>query len=293
MVRKKNKWLLYALITALFWGTWGALIEIPEKAGFPATLGYSVWAMTMIPIGAFAFYLVRGSLDKDRRSLIMGFSTGLLGCSGQLLLFLALRNGPAYLVFPFVSIAPVITILLSYWILKEKASRKAWAGIFMAITAIFFLSYQSPGNSPVSGYLWAFFALLVATMWGLQAFVLKSANITMRAESLIVYSSITAVITAPLAVWMTDFSLPINWSFKGPYLTAMIQLLNAVGFMTLVFAFRYGKAIIVSPMVNALPPVITIIISLLLYRVIPHPVNITGMVLAVASAFLLATEGES
>ncbi len=46
---KKRPWLLYALITTTFWGVWGALIEIPEKAGFPATLGYSVWALTMIP----------------------------------------------------------------------------------------------------------------------------------------------------------------------------------------------------------------------------------------------------
>jgi hypothetical protein len=35
----------------------------------------------------------------------MGFSTGLLGCSGQLLLFEALRSSPAYLVFLFVSMA--------------------------------------------------------------------------------------------------------------------------------------------------------------------------------------------
>ena len=45
---KSKSWLLYALTTTLFWGLWGALIEIPEKAGFPATLGYSVWALTML-----------------------------------------------------------------------------------------------------------------------------------------------------------------------------------------------------------------------------------------------------
>ena len=37
-------WLFFALVTTLAWGVWGALIELPEKAGFPATLGYSVWA---------------------------------------------------------------------------------------------------------------------------------------------------------------------------------------------------------------------------------------------------------
>ena len=67
---------------------------------------------------------------------------------------------------------------------------------------------------------------------------------------------------------------------------------NAIGFLGLVYAFRYGKAIIVSPMVNALPPVITIVLSLMLYQVIPHPVIGTGMVMAVAAALLLAIEPE-
>jgi len=36
---KLKPWLMYALITTGLWGSWGALIELPEKAGFPATLG--------------------------------------------------------------------------------------------------------------------------------------------------------------------------------------------------------------------------------------------------------------
>lgn len=289
----KKSWLIYALTTALFWGVWGAFIEMPEKAGFPATLGYTVWALTLIPVGGFALFLLKGRLDMDRQSVFLGFSTGILGCAGQLMLFEALRTGPAYLVFPFISIAPVITILLSYFILREKASRRAWTGIFIAVIAIFFLSYQPPKDSVVSGYMWIMLSLLVAVMWGLQAFILKAANNTMRAESLVVYTMITALAIAPVAIWMTDFSQPINWSFEGPYQAAMIQILNSIGFMTLVFAFRYGKAIIVSPMVNALPPVITIILSLLLYQVIPHPVIITGMVMAIVAAFLLAMEPEN
>ena len=91
---------------------------------------------------------------------------------------------------------------------------------------------------------------------------------------------------------MTDFSQPINWGFKGPYLAAMIQILNAVGALFLVYAFRYGKAIIVSPMINAGAPVITIIISLILYQTLPHPVNAIGMIIAVIAALLMAVEGE-
>ena len=47
-MKPNRTWLSYAIITTIFWGVWGALIEVPEKAGFPATLGYIVWALTMI-----------------------------------------------------------------------------------------------------------------------------------------------------------------------------------------------------------------------------------------------------
>lgn len=289
---RSKLWLVFALITAVFWGVWGAFIEIPEKAGFPATLGYSVWALTMVPGGIFALFYIRGKLERDTRSVFMGIIAGLFGCGGQLILFEALKSGPAYLVFPLISISPVITILLSYWFLKERASARAWIGIVMAVIAIFLLSYQPPSDSVVSGYLWVILALLVALMWGFQAYILKFASESMSAESLVFYTTLTALALIPFALWMTDFSQPINWGFKGPYLAAMIQFLNAIGFLGLVYAFRYGKAIIVSPMVNAMPPVITVIISLSIYQIIPHPVIAAGMGLAVLAALLLAIEPE-
>ena len=89
---------------------------------------------------------------------------------------------------------------------------------------------------------------------------------------------------------MTDFSQPVNWGFKGPYLAAFIQILNAFGALCLVYAFRYGKAIIIAPMTTALSPVLTVIISLSIYAVMPHPVIISGMVLAIVAALLMGVE---
>jgi hypothetical protein len=34
----------------------------------------------------------------------------------------------------------------------------------------------------------------------------------------------------------------------------------------MVYAFRYGKAIVVSPLINAVAPAITVLLSLILYR---------------------------
>ena len=289
---KLKLWFVYAIVTTTFWGVWGALIEIPEKAGFPATLGYSVWALTMILPALVALKIINWRLEYDKRSILLGLVIGLTGAGGQLILFQTLRVGPAYLVFPIISLSPVVTILLSYWLLKERANVRGWIGIVLALVAIPLLSYQSPESSASYGSSWIYLALLVFLAWGVQAYVMRFANETMKAESIFFYMMVTAILLIPFALMMTDFSYPVNWGFKGPYLTALIQILNSVGALCLVYAFRYGKAMVVSPMTNAIAPVITVIISLAIYQVIPHPVILGGMVVALIATFLLAIEEE-
>ncbi|MGQ9798394.1 MAG: EamA family transporter [Ignavibacterium sp.] len=287
---KVKPWLIYALSTTIFWGVWGALIEIPEKAGFPATLGYVVWALTMILPALVALKIINWKLEFDKRSILLGSLIGLTGAGGQLILFQALRTGPAYLVFPIISMSPVVTIILSYVFLKERASKKGVIGILLALIAIILLSYQPPNDANSSGFLWVILALIVFAAWGLQAFIMRFANQTMKAESIFFYMTLSGLMLIPFALLMTDFSQNINWGFKGPYLAAIIQILNSIGALTIVFAFRYGKAIIVSPLTNAVAPVITIILSLIIYQVFPHPITILGMIVAIISIFLMAIE---
>jgi len=281
-------WLLYALITTIFWGIWGAFIELPEKAGFPATLGYVVWAVTMIIPAIAALKIINWRLETDRKAVLYGLLIGISGAAGQLILFQALRTGPAYLVFPFVSLSPLITILLSLWLLKEKASTKSWIGIITALAAIPLLAYQPPGNGQKFGYLWIILALFVFLAWGVQAYFMKVANNHMKAESIFFYMMVTGIALIPAALLMTNFNTKINYGIKGPYLAAGIQILNSIGALFLVYAFRYGKAIIVSPLTNAGAPVITIILSLLVYGIFPHLIIFSGMLLAVLAIFLLA-----
>jgi len=288
MVQRRG-WLTYAMVTTLLWGVWGALIEIPEKAGFPATLGYSTWAFMMIPVAFVALKLIGWQLNRDRRSVMLGMSAGLLGCGGQLILFQVLRMGPAYIVFPIISLYPVVTIILSVALLKESTSSRSWIGILFALAAILMLAYQSPENSLVSGYGWLLLSILVFLMWGVQAYIMKFAGDGMQAESIAFYVMISAILLIPIALKMTDFSQSINWGFTGLHSAAIIQSLNAVGFLFFAYAIRYGKAIIVVPMM-ALAPVVTIILSLILYSVLPHPILATGMVLAVVAIYLMAKE---
>lgn len=280
-------WLLFALITTGFWGVWGALIEVPEKAGFPPTLGYTVWALTMIPCALVALRVNKWKLERDPKSILLGSLVGFTGAGGQLVLFEALKHGPAYIVFPIISLSPLVTIVLSVSLLKERALRRQWFGIYMALPALILLSYAKPDGTVIKGYLWLALAIGVFFAWGLQAYIMKFSNQSMAAESIFFYMMVTGLLLVPVALWMTDFQQPINWGFKGPYAAAMIHILNSVGALMLVYAFRYGKAIIVAPMTNALAPVITIVLSLALYSRLPLPVHAIGMAFAIASIYLM------
>ena len=75
----------------------------------------------------------------------------------------------------------------------------------------------------------------------------------MRAESVTFYLMASAVVLMPIALLMTDLSQPINWGWSGLYAAAVIQALNAVGFLFFAYAIQYGKAIIVVPMMSPAP----------------------------------------
>ena len=128
-----NAWLAYALATMLMWGVWGAFTGVPSEHGFPDTLTYVVWALTMIAPAAWVLYRSGKPLQRDARSVALGLAIGLLGAGGQIFLFRAVTLGPTYLIFPIISLSPVITILLSFALLKERTGRLGAAGIALAV----------------------------------------------------------------------------------------------------------------------------------------------------------------
>ncbi len=274
------------MLTTLSWGVWGAFVEIPEKAGFPATMGFIVWSASMIPFMFIALINAGWKIEYRLNTIREGLLIGLTGAGGNLLLFEALRTGPAYIVFPFVSLYPVMTIVLSLLFLKEKATPRQWAGIGLALVAIFFLSWQSPGDTNVKGRAWIILATLAFMLWGAQNVFFKLGNRHSRAESLFVYITIGGLLLAPVAWAMTERGASVNWGLKGFWLLAFLHLINSAGALALVYAYRYGKAIVVAPL-TGLAPVITIILSLIVYGVIPGLLLSTGMLLAVAAMLLL------
>jgi drug/metabolite transporter (DMT)-like permease len=347
-VDQKRPWFLYAMIIVVAWGIWGAWSDYPAtkvNPPFPPTMIYVVWALTLILPALVALRIIGWKPEHDLKSILYGCTAGFLGAGGQLILFPTLDKAPAYLLFPFIALSPVVTIVMAMIVSKERATMKGWVGIALAVVAGALLSVPSdygqttpppkdaaaatvdaakqtppsgtattsPANNLASaaadakatpaasarGYLWIIGALAILLAWGFQGFAISYANRSMKAESIFFYMMLTGVLLIPIALWMTDFKKPINWGWSGPGLTTGIQLLNSVGALLLVYTFRYGKAIIVSPLTNAGAPVVTVVLSLIMAATAGSLVWTTGLklesvgiVLAIVATILMAIEGE-
>ena len=288
---RRRPWLTYAVATVVLWGVWGALSPLSSEHGFPETLVYCVWAMTMIPPALYILWRSGWVLERSPRAVIYGLTIGMLGAGGQMLLFHTLTIGPAYFVFPIISLSPVVTIVLSFLLLRERTGWTGTLGIVLALVALPMLDL-SFGHGATGGLGWFLQSLLIMLAWGVQAYFMRLANHTVRAESIFFYMTLGALLLTPVALAMTDWTQPINTGLDGPWMTAAIQVLNAIGALTLVYAFRYGKAIVVAPLTNAGAPLVTAALALIFASVVPGPLKVLGLILALVASLLLVLEPE-
>ena len=289
MTQKKHNWLLYALVTMITWGVWGAF---SDQTILPKTQVYVMWALSMVPCALVALANIRFKLDVRRKPALLSMGVGLLGAGGQLVLFLALDYAPGYLVMPTIAVAPIVTVFLSTVFLKERVSKLGVLGVVLAFVALICFAIPDNTDGSVRSWIWIVFAAVVFIFWGIQAFVMKLANNeTPDAESVFVYMALSAVLLIPVALLMgrNEPSL-CSFGWGEPMKVFGVQLLNAIGAFTLVYANRYGKAMVIAPLADACAPVIMCIISLILYAHFPSIPQIAGMVAAISCVLIFSRE---
>ncbi len=281
-----RSWLFYVALLVLSWGVWGAFSALPSSLyGYPDEMIYIIWAFTMV----VPCYVIvrRGGFDFKPITALYGMLIGLTGAGGQLVLFKALTIGPAYLVFPVVSVSPAITVFLALAVLRERVSRLGWLGVALALLSIVMLSV--PDHSARGSQLgpWLLLAILVCACWGAQAFWMKcAANAGAKDSTTFAYMTVSGLLLVPVAYWMMTGS-GFEFPWQAPALTAGTQVLNAVGALFLVMAMSRGKAVIVAPSANALAPILTIVLSLLFYHALPSVLGTVGIVCALAGSTLI------
>ncbi|MEV7098650.1 DMT family transporter [Amycolatopsis sp. NPDC051045] len=289
-VHRRSAWMPYAGLLVVFWGVWGAFSSLPTSLyQYPDPMVYVVWSVTML---VPAWFSLRGR-KIDRRPIAAGYGLliGLTGAGGQLVLFKALTIGPAYIIFPIVALSPAITVLMAFAALRERLSALSRLGVGLALVAIVLFSVSSGAAAEATGpYL--LLAILVCVAWGVQAYFMRKAAVAgVNDATTFGWMTVSGLLLIPVALVMMG-GLPLSFPWQAPALTAITQLLNAVGALFLVMAMSRGKASIVAPVTNALAPVLTIVLSLIVFRTLPTGFQLGGIVLALVGSSLMVYSSE-
>ena len=130
-----KKWLLYAILTAIFTSLSAIISKIGLRDINPSLGNFY---RTIIVFILIWFYVIIKKKQKNiinikRQTwiylIISGFTTSL----SWLFYFYALKNGEASMVFPIEKLSVVVSIGLSYVILKEKMTKKSIIGLILII----------------------------------------------------------------------------------------------------------------------------------------------------------------
>lgn len=284
-----RSWIVYAGLLVAFWGTWGALSSLPtSEYGYPDEMIYIIWALTMLIPGYFG---LRGVVfDRRPIAAVYGLVIGLTGAGGQLLLFQALTIGPAYLIFPIISLSPAVTVLMAMAMLRERLTALAGVGLVAALAALVLFNISDTSGDASAG-TWLLLAIGICIAWGVQAYYMKkAATVGVNDGTTFAYMTISGLLLIPVALLMMGGFESYPW--QAPALTAGTQVLNAIGALFLVMALSRGKATIVAPSTNALAPVLTVILSLIIYQTVPSIYAAIGIVLAIAGSTLMIYSDE-
>lgn len=130
-----KKWLLYAILTAIFTSLSAIISKIGLRDINPSLGNFY---RTIIVFILIWFYVIIKKKQKNiitikRQTwiylIISGFTTSL----SWLFYFYALKTGEASMVFPIEKLSVVVSIGLSYVILKEKMTKKSIIGLILII----------------------------------------------------------------------------------------------------------------------------------------------------------------
>lgn len=134
-----TSWLFPALAALMSFGLWGlftklAINHIDSKSAIVfQTVGVLI-------VGLITLCLLKFKPATDMKGLGFGLLTGIAYGIGCLFYFVAVDKGKVITVVTLTALYPLITIILSYFLLREGVNLKQCCGIMLALASIYLMS---------------------------------------------------------------------------------------------------------------------------------------------------------
>ena len=132
---KDNKWIIYAILTAVFTSTTTVLSKIGIESTNTTLITFLRTIVVLIILTTITLFKKKYKSIKDieKRSWLFIILSGLSTSLSWLFYFKALALGEASVVFPIEKLSLVVSILISITFLKEKVNKKQIIGIIVIV----------------------------------------------------------------------------------------------------------------------------------------------------------------
>lgn len=132
---KDNKWIIYAILTAVFTSTTTVLSKIGIESTNTTLITFLRTIVVLIILTTITLFKKKYKSIKDieKRSWLFIILSGLSTSLSWLFYFKALALGEASIVFPIEKLSLVVSILISITFLKEKVNKKQIIGIIIIV----------------------------------------------------------------------------------------------------------------------------------------------------------------
>lgn len=132
---KNNKWVLYAVLSAVF----AALTSVLGKVGITgveSNLGTAI-RTGIVLVMAWFIVIIKGKQKKvkriDKKELGFISLSGIATGASWLCYYYAIQNGIVSVVVPIDRLSIIVTVVFSYFVFKEKLSKKSIAGLCLML----------------------------------------------------------------------------------------------------------------------------------------------------------------
>lgn len=132
---ERRAWMIYAVLSALF----AALTSILAKigiSGVESNLGTAIRTGVVL-VMAWIIVFTKGKQQQirtlDKKELVFIALSGIATGASWLFYYYAIQNGIVSVVVPIDKLSIVFTVAFSYFVFKEKLSRKAFAGFALMV----------------------------------------------------------------------------------------------------------------------------------------------------------------
>ena len=139
----RKSWIIYAVLSAVF----AALTSILAKVGISgveSNLGTAIRTavvLVMAWIIVFSRNKHTGLKSIDKKELVFIALSGLATGASWLCYYYAIGHGDVSVVVPIDKLSIVVTVAFSYFVFKEKLSKKAFLGLVLMVVATFFMVF--------------------------------------------------------------------------------------------------------------------------------------------------------